>query len=107
MLNTENDDTNCPTGAEFHVDFTANQFLTETFAIGPRGYCYRQVTGDSGSGVLLRDFKSESLGIGPRFFWMPKFAGGRLALRGKWLRDLEADNRFKSGYGIAAIALRF
>jgi hypothetical protein len=26
MLNTENDDTDYTTGAEFHVDFTANQF---------------------------------------------------------------------------------
>jgi len=34
MVNTENDDTNYTTGAEFHVDFTVNQFLTETFAIG-------------------------------------------------------------------------
>jgi hypothetical protein len=101
MLNTENDDTDYTTGAEFHIDFTANQFLSETFAIGLRSYYYRQVTGDSGRGAVLGDFKSESLGIGPGFFWTPKFAGGKLVVLGTWLHDLEADNRFKSDYGIA------
>ena len=103
MLNTENDDTDYTTGAEFHVDFTANQFLSETFAIGLRGYYYRQVTGDSGSGAVLGNFKSELLGLGPRFFWTPKFAGGKLVVLGTWLHDLEADNRFKSDYGIATM----
>jgi len=28
-------------------------------------------------------------------------------LQGKWLHDLEADDRFKSDYGIAAIAWKF
>jgi hypothetical protein len=90
MLNTENDDTDYSTGAEFHVDFTANQFLTETFAVGRRGSHYRQVTGDGGSGAALGDFKPESLGIGPGFCWTPKFGGAKLVLQGKWLHDLEA-----------------
>jgi hypothetical protein len=107
MVNTENEATNYRTGDEFHLDFTANQFLSETFALGIRGYYYQQVTGDSGSGAILGSFKSESLGIGPGFFWTPKFAGGKLILQGKWLHDLEADKRFKSDYGIAAIAWKF
>jgi hypothetical protein len=37
-------------------------------AIGLRGYSYPQVTDVSGSGTLLGDFKSESLGIRPGFF---------------------------------------
>ena len=107
MLNTKNEDTNYQTGAEFHLDFVVNQFLTETFAIGLRGYWYQQVTGDSGSGAVLGDFKSEALGIGPGFFWTPKFAGGKLVVQGKWLHDLEADNRLKSDYGTFAVAWTF
>jgi hypothetical protein len=98
MVNTKNDDTNYKTGNEFHVDFVANQFFAETFAIGLRGYYYRQITGDSGSGAVLGNFKSESLGIGPGFFWTPKFAEGKMTVQGKWMHDLDSDNRFESDY---------
>ncbi len=107
MVNTRNDATDYKTGAEFHVDFTANQFLSETFAVGLRGYYYRQVTGDSGAGALLGDFKSESLGIGPGFLWTPGFAEGRLSIFGKWMHDVRARNRFKSDYGTIGVAWKF
>ena len=107
MVNTKNDDTNYKTGEEFHVDYVVNQFLSETFAIGLRGYYYRRVTGDSGSGAVLGDFKSESLGIGPGFFWTPEFAGGRLTIQGKWMHDVDHDSRFDSDYGTLGISWKF
>ena len=107
MVNTKNSDTDDKTGAEFHVDFTINQFFSETFAFGLRGYYYRQVSGDSGSGARLGDYKSESLGIGPGLFWTPKFADGKLTILGKWMHDLKAENRFKSDYGTLGVAWKF
>jgi hypothetical protein len=107
MVNTKNDDTNYQTGEEFHVDFVGNQFLSDTFALGLRGYYYRQVTGDSGSGAVLGDFKGESLGIGPGFFWTPEFAGGNLTILGKWMHDVVDDNRFDSDYVTFALSWRF
>lgn len=107
MVNTENNDTNYKTGTEFHVDFVANQFISKNFAIGLRGYYYRQLTGDSGSGAVLGDFKSESLGLGAGFSWTPGFAKGRLAIQGKWMRDVKHDNRFESDYGTLLIAWKF
>jgi hypothetical protein len=107
MFNTENDATNYKTGTEFHVDFVINQFLSETFAIGVRGYYYKQVSGDSGSGAVLGSFKSDSFGIGPGFFWTPKSAGGKLVVQGKWMHDFNAENRFESDYGTLGIAWKF
>lgn len=107
QVNTENDDTNYKTGKEFHVDFTVNQFLSETFSIGLRGYYYRQISGDSGSGATLGDYKSESLGIGPGFLWIPEFGGGNLTILAKWMHDVTADNRFESDYGTFTIAYKF
>ncbi|MCG6892200.1 MAG: transporter [Desulfobacteraceae bacterium] len=107
MFNTENPDTDYETGTEFHVDFVANQFLSETFALGLRGYYYRQLTGDSGSGATLGDFKSESFGIGPGFVWIPGFGGGRFTVLGKWMPDLSADNRFESDYVTLTGAWKF
>lgn len=98
MLNTENPDTDYRTGTEFHMDFTATQFLSPTFAFGLRGYWYQQVTGDSGTGAKLGDFKSESIGLGEGFLWTPAFAEGRLSILGKWMRDVHAENRFESDY---------
>lgn len=104
MYNTENKKTNYKTGAEFHLDFTANQFLSETFAVGIKGYYYDQLTGDSGSGAILGNFKSESFGVGPGFFWTPKVAGGKLVIQGKWMHDFSAKNRFDSDYGTLGFA---
>lgn len=107
MVNTRNNATDYRTGAEFHLDFTANQFLTKTIAVGLRGYYYKQLTADDGSAALLGDFKSESFGIGPDFLWQPKFAGGKLSIVGKYMRDLTATNRFKSNYGTIGAAWQF
>lgn len=98
MLNTENPATDYRTGAEVHMDVSATQFLSETFAVGLRGYVYQQVTDDSGAGAKLGGFRSESVGLGAGFLWTPAVAEGRLSILGKWMRDVHAKNRFESNY---------
>ena len=107
MVNTKNDDTDYKTGTEFHLDYTVNQFLSETFSVGLRGYYYKQLTGDSGRGAILGDFKSESYGLGPGVVWIPKFADGELTILGKWMHDLHAENRFESDYVTLTAAWKF
>ncbi|MCZ6717908.1 MAG: transporter [Gammaproteobacteria bacterium] len=107
MVNLRNDATDYKTGTEFHVDFTVNQFLSKNFALGLRGYYYRQLTADSGSGARLGDFKGESLGLGPGFLWQPKFADGKLSIVAKVMFDVTATNRFKSTYGSLGVAWKF
>ena len=107
MYNTKNHATNYKTGTEFHLDYVANQFVSETFALGIRGYWYQQLTGDSGSGAILGAFKSSSAGIGPGFLWTPAAAGGKLAIAGKWIHDFHAENRFESDYGILTLGWTF
>ncbi len=107
LINTENNATDYRTGNEFHVDFTVNQFLSETFGIGVRGYYYKQITADSGSGAELGDFKGESFGAGPGFVWFPEFAAGKMVVLGKWIHDFDATNRFESDYGTLTVAWTF
>ena len=107
LVNTRNDKTDYRTGTEFHLDFTANQFLSKTFALGVRGYYYNQFTGDSGSGARLGDFQGESFGLGPGFIWFPAYAEGKLAVLGKWIHDFDATNRFESDYGTLTVAWTF
>ena len=63
--NAENDDTDYQSGDEVHIDYVFNQFLSESLAVGLHGFFYKQVSGDSGDGALLGDFKAEASGIGP------------------------------------------
>jgi hypothetical protein len=107
MINTENDDTDYRTGNELHVDARFNQFFSETFGLGLHGYYYKQVTGDSGDGAVLGDFKGESYGIGPSFLWIPKAGDGKFSVSGNWLHDLEATNRLESDYVVVTLAYQF
>jgi hypothetical protein len=107
MVNTENNKTDYKTGTEFHLDFAVNQFFSESFAVGIIGYWYQQVSGDSGSGAVLGDFKSEAFGLGPGFVWIPKAEGGNLTVLGKWMHDFHAKNRFDSDYLTLTAAWKF
>ena len=90
MLNTENSATEYDSGADSHMDFTASQFLSPSFAVGLRGYLYQKIRGDSGAGAVLDDFKSEVVGLGVWLRWSLAFASGRRSILGKWMRDVHA-----------------
>jgi hypothetical protein len=107
IFNTENNATDYKTGNEFHMDFMLNQFLAKNFALGAQGYYYKQVTGDSGSGAKLGDFKGESYGFGPALLWQPGFDNGKLTLIGKWIFDSHHENRMKGDYGQLLISKKF
>jgi hypothetical protein len=64
--NFENPDTDYQNGIDFHLDWGASQFLSEHWHVGLVGYVYQQLTGDSGAGATLGDFKSRVVGIGPQ-----------------------------------------
>ena len=60
----KNDDTNYKNGTSGHLDWAASQFFSEQLHVGIVGYFYKQLSGDSGSGAVLGDFKSKVSGIG-------------------------------------------
>ena len=100
--NTENDDTDYKSGDELHVDFVANQFFSETFAVGANGYYYKQIGDDSGEGALLGAFKGEGAGIGPAIYYIGKIAGKQVAFVAKWVHDYHSENRVESDYAYAS-----
>jgi hypothetical protein len=64
--NFENPDTDYKNGIDSHVDWAASQFLNEHVHVGVVGYAFQQLTGDSGEGATLGDFKSRVFGVGPQ-----------------------------------------
>jgi hypothetical protein len=69
--NLENHDTHYKNGTDAHFDWAASHFISPEVHAGVVGYFYNQLTGDSGTGAKLGDFKSRVYGVGPevgRFF---------------------------------------
>lgn len=64
--NFENPDTDYKSGIDGHIDWAASQFVSEQVHVGVVGYAFQQLTGDSGEGATLGDFKSRVFGIGPQ-----------------------------------------
>jgi len=91
--NFENDDTNYQNGVDSHIDWAASQFLNEQVHVGLVGYFYYQLTGDSGSGATLGDFKSRISAVGPQigYFFPVGKEKGYLNLKGYW--EFGAHNR--------------
>ena len=96
--NTENDDTDYQSGDEFHIDYVFNQFLSESLAIGVHGFYFKQLSGDSGDGALLGDFKAEASGIGPAVMWIPPKYKGKVAFVAKWLSEYDVENRLEGDH---------
>jgi hypothetical protein len=64
--NFENTHTNYQNGVDWHVDWAASQVLSKQFFVGPAGYFYGELSGDSGSGDKLGPFESSTVGLGGR-----------------------------------------
>jgi len=91
--NWENDDTQYQNGASSHLDWAASQFLNEQLHIGLAGYFYNQMSGDSGAGAVLGDFKSRVSGVGPQvgYFFPAGKQKAYVNLRGYY--EFDAKNR--------------
>ena len=105
IYNTKNSETDYQTGQELHLDVAFNQFLSETFAIGLQGFYLKQITGDSGSGALLGDFKAEAAGVGPALFWATTIGRQNVSFIAKWLHELHAENRLEGDHVFVSFAL--
>lgn len=105
--NTENSDTDYQSGDEVHLDYIFNQFLSESWAVGVHGFFYRQVSGDSGDGAVLGDFKAEASGVGPAVMWIPPKYEGEVAFVAKWLHEYDAKHRIEGDHVFLSFMMSF
>jgi len=97
-FNTKNDDTNYQSGTQIHVDGTLAQhfpLLGGLAGVGVSAYYYQQVTGDSGAGATLGDFKGMTIGAGPVVSYTRKIVGHDTVFEFKWLHEFETKNRLE------------
>jgi len=100
-FNTENDKTDYQTGTQFHLDVTAAEhlpFLGGIIGVGANGFYYQQITGDSGSGAILGDFKGRTVGVGPVLSYATKIWNKDVCTEVKWLPEIDVKNRLKGDY---------
>ncbi len=97
-FNTKNNDTDYQTGTQFHLDVTAAQHLPlfgGFMGIGANAFYYQQISGDSGSGAVLGDFKGRTEGIGPVVSYATKAWQKDLVAEIKWLPEMHVEHRLK------------
>lgn len=100
-MNTENDDTDYQSGAGLHFDATIAQYLPVGkgfLGIGATGFCFQQVTGDSGSGATLGDFEGRTAGVGPVLSYLLPMGKRNLMAELKWLPEIETANRLQGDF---------
>jgi hypothetical protein len=92
--NFENVSTQYQNGIDFHIDWAASQFVSKNVFVGVAGYYFQQLTGDTGPGARLGEFKGRVLGIGPQVgFIFPLAEGYQGYLNLKGYKDFAAENR--------------
>jgi hypothetical protein len=91
--NFTNQAINYQNGIDFHLDWSASQFLSKDVFVGFVGYLFYQITGDSGRGARLGGFESRVAGVGPQIGWLVPIDGvqGFLGLKG--YKEFAAQNR--------------
>jgi hypothetical protein len=94
--NFENTHTNYQNGIDYHIDWAASQFLSKQFFLGPAGYFYGQLSGDSGSGDNVGSFESSTIGLGGQMGYLfPVNQQVQGFLGFKAYADLSTENRLK------------
>ena len=97
-FNTENEGTDYKSGTQLHLDGTLAQHFPWLGGLAGGGvstYYYQQVSGDSGSGATLGEFKGRTIGVGPVASFMKKIGGHDMVFELKWLHEFETKNRLE------------
>jgi hypothetical protein len=100
-FNTRNEAADYSSGTSLHLDLTVAQHLPLLggfVGVGANGFYYQQLTGDSGSGALLGDFKGKTIGVGPVISYVRQIGKSQLLAELKWLPELDVNKRMKGDY---------
>ncbi|WP_437880338.1 SphA family protein [Pseudomonas sp. LRF_L74] len=87
--NYENSDTDYRSGNELHADFVAAKHFGN-WGVGIGGYTYKQVSGDSGEGAMLGDFKGRATALGPQLTYT---SASGLNIQGRYQHEFDVQNR--------------
>jgi hypothetical protein len=94
-FNAENEATDYRTGTEFHWESSLTKKFGGSFYAGAVGYYYNQMTGDSGAGAALGDFKGEIAAIGATAGFDFVLGQTPVSTRLRYYHEFNATNRLE------------
>ncbi len=103
----QNDRTKYKSGQEFHFDWVLGKRFGDGWQAGLFGYWYRQVTGDSGRGATLGDFKGKAWGIGPLVQYSSEIAGVPITGALRYQRVFQHRNRIDDTAAMLHLSVSF
>jgi hypothetical protein len=110
-MNTENTETQYQSGSMLHLEGVIQQFLPVgpgILSLGVESFYFDQLTGDSGSGATLGDFKGQTYGLGPVLgYILPLENKQSLVFELKWLTELETKRRLEGDYIWLKVVYKF
>jgi hypothetical protein len=107
VTNLENPATDYDSGDVLHVNAYAGKRVAPWLTLGVAGYTLQQVTGDSGSGATLGDFRARVYGLGPAFRFGIDVGDAELPLLLKYYREFGAENTFEGDLVSIGTSFRF
>jgi hypothetical protein len=103
--NFKNSSTDYQNGVDWHLDWGMSQFLSKQVHVGAVGYFYQQLTGDSGGGDRLGDFKSRVIGIGPQIGFIFPVGNMQGYLNVKGYKEFDEEHRAAGWNGWVTFAI--
>jgi hypothetical protein len=82
-------------GVDAHLDWAISPHVNDKVHFGAVGYFYNQLTGDSGPGARLGDFKSRVAAIGPQIGFFLPLADRQSYLNLRVYYEFDAKNRLE------------
>jgi hypothetical protein len=104
-FNGENDDTNYETGTEFHLEASVFYHFSPAFSAGLNGYHYEQISGDSGTGATLGDFKGRVTALGPGLSGTFQVGPAPVAVSLRYFHEFGVKNRLEGHTGWLTVSI--
>jgi hypothetical protein len=104
-FNGINTATDYRTGTELHLDVAALKYFAGGWSVGAVGYHYDQLTGDSGAGARLGDFKGRVTALGGTLGYSFNVDGRPISTRLKVFHEFDVHNRLEGTTAYFTVAL--
>jgi len=105
--NFENTVTDYTSGMEFHFEWAVAKDFGNGLTLGVVGYDYRQLTGDSGPGATLGDFKGSVDAVGLGLSYSTEVNDVPVSFGLKHYQEFNAVNRFEGSNTQATLTFAF
>ncbi|MGL4973735.1 MAG: SphA family protein [Bosea sp. (in: a-proteobacteria)] len=104
-MNRENEVTKYRTGTELHWEWSISKKFDNGFSIGPAGYVYEQLSGDTGAGARLGSFKGSVRAVGAGIGYEFKAGSIPITARLRYFREFDTRHRLKGDSVFLGVSL--